>query len=78
MLEMSVADGDGEHLGGDGDCDVRHEEKRVGTAVLAALMMIDFEVVNSTGTFFSSRELRAVERVSVDVASPVTKITVVT
>ena len=65
---------------GDGDCDVRHEEKRVGTAVLAALMpmMIDFELVNSTGTFFSSRELRAVERVSVDVASPVTKITVVT
>ena len=41
-------------------------------------IIIDFEVVNSTGTFFSSRELRAVERVSVDVASPVTKITVVT
>ena len=77
---MSVADGDGEHLGGEGYCDVRHEEKRIGTAVLAALMpmMIDFELVNSTGTFFSSRELRAVERVSVDVASPVTKITVVT
>ena len=46
--------------------------------MLAALTMIYFEVVNSTGTFFSSRELRAVERVSVDVASPVTKITVVT
>lgn len=48
--------------------------------MLAALMpmMIDIELVNSTGTFFSSRELRAAERVSVDVASPVTKITVVT
>ena len=31
-----------------------------------------------TGTFFSSREVRAVVRVSVEVASPVTRITVVT
>ena len=35
-------------------------------------------VMMITGTFFSSREVRAVVRVSVEVASPVTRITVVT
>ena len=35
-------------------------------------------MMTSTGTFFSSRELMAVVRVSVEAASPVTRITVVT
>ena len=39
--------------------------------VMMMMMMV-------TGTFFSSREVRAVVRVSVEVASPVTRITVVT
>ena len=35
-------------------------------------------MMKGTGTFFSSRELMALVRVSVEVASPVTRITVVT
>ena len=50
--------------------------------MMVILMMMTIKTITmmmkGTGTFFSPRELMALVRVSVEVASPVTRITVVT
>ena len=68
---MGVADGNCENLVRIMTLIILSSRENGASGYVDMMMMI-------TGTFFSSREVRAVVRVSVEVASPVTRITVVT